>query len=218
MFMKEKIKKLTPEWLWNVLRVIKRFKFIIIYRYWGRPVTVGETSKARDRRIRENFFKLYCNGKGLDIGFGGDLVTKNSVGFDFEHGDAQILKGVADESYDFVYSSHTIEHLPDPSEAVKNWFRVLKPGGYLIIYLPHRDLYEKKKQLPSRFNPNHLNYFLIDQDEGPNTIGIVPLIKRTLTGFEIIYANECNEGHTITDPLIHSDGEYSIEVIVKKKS
>jgi hypothetical protein len=33
---------------------------------------------------------------------------------------------------------------------------------------------------------------------------------------EIIYANECNEGHTITDPLIHSDGEYSIEVVVKK--
>ncbi len=59
---------------------------------------------------------------------------------------------------------------------------------------------------------------MIDQDEGPNTIGIVPLIKRTLTEFEIIYANECNEGHTITDPSIHSDGEYSIEVVVMKKS
>ena len=196
----------------------KRFKQIVIYRYWGRSIIIGETSKARNRKIKEDFFKQYCNGKGLDIGFWGDLVTEYSVGFDFEHGDAQMLKGVADVSFDFVYSSHTIEHLPDPSEAVKNWFRVLKPGGYLIIYLPHRDLYEKKKQLPSRFNPNHLNYFLIDQDEGPNTIGIVPLIRRTLTGFEIIYANECNEGHTITDPSIHSDGEYSIEVVVMKKS
>jgi len=63
-----------------------------------------------------------------------------------------MLKGVADETYDFVYSSHTIEHLPDPSEDIKNWFRVLKPDGYLIIYFPHRDLYEKK-QLPLRFNP-----------------------------------------------------------------
>jgi len=134
-----------------------------------------------------------------------------------EHGDAQILKGIADETYDFVYSSHTIEHLPDPSEAIKNWFRVLKHGGYLIIYLPHRDLYEKKKELLSRFNSNHIHYFLIDQDDEPNTIGIIPFIKRSLTGVEIIYAKECNEGHTITDPLKHSDGEYSIEVVVKKK-
>lgn len=217
MMMKEKVKKLTPAWLWNVLRVIKRFKLIIIYRYWRRPVTSGETSKARNRRMREGFFELFCSGEGLDIGFGGDLVTNNSTGFDFEHGDAQMLKGVADETYDFVYSSHTIEHLPDPSEAIKNWFRVLKHSGYLIIYLPHRDLYEKKKQLPSRFNPNHIHYFLIDQDDEPNTIGIIPLIKRSLTGVEIIYAKECNEGHTITDPLKHSDGEYSIEVVVKKK-
>ncbi len=215
--MKEKLKNITPELLWNVLRHVKRFYLILIYRYWKRPVTFGETSKAHDRRIREGFFELFCSGIGLDIGFGGDLVTKNSTGFDFEHGDAQKLKGVADERYDFVYSSHTIEHLPDPSEAIKNWFRVLKPHGYLIIYLPHRDLYEKKKHLPSRFNPTHLHYFLLDQDEEPHTIGIVPLIKRAITGYEIIYAKKCSEGHTITDPLIHSDGEYSIEVVVKKK-
>jgi len=215
--MKEKLKKLTPEWLWNILKVINRYRLIIIYRYWGRPSTIGESSKARNRRIREGFFDNYCTGKGLDIGFGGDLIAENADGFDFEHGDGQVLKGINDESYGFVYSSHTIEHLPDPSEAIKNWFRVLKPGGYLIVYLPHRDLYEKKKSLPSRFNPTHLHYFLLDQDEEPHTIGIVPLIQKTITGYEIIYAKECSEGHTITDPLMHSDGEYSIEVIVKKK-
>ena len=143
--MKEKLKNITPELLWNVLRDIKRFYLIVIYRYWKRPVTLGETSKAHDRRIREGFFELFCNGIGLDIGFWGDLVTKNSTGFDFEHGDAQKLEHIEDESFDFVYSSHTIEHLPDPSEGIKNWFRVLKSGGYLIIYLPHRDLYEKKE-------------------------------------------------------------------------
>jgi hypothetical protein len=57
---------------------------------------------------------------------------------------------------------------------------------------------------------------LIDKDEEPDTIGIVPLIKRTITEYEIIYAKKCGEGNTITDPLIHSDGEYSIEVVIKK--
>ena len=88
----------------------------------------------------------------------------------------------------------------------------------MSIYLPHRVLYEKKKTLPSNFNPDHRNFFLIDKDEIPDTIGIVPLIERTLNDFEIIYAKECSEGHTITDPAIHSDGEFSIEVVIRKKN
>jgi SAM-dependent methyltransferase len=104
----------------------------------------------------------------------------------------------------------------NPDVALKNWYRVLKKGGYLIIYIPHRDLYEKKNALPSRFNPTHTHFFLIDRDELPDTLGIIPLIKRNLTGYEIIYAKICDLGHTILDPMLHSDGEYSIEVVVKK--
>lgn len=181
-----------------------------------RPFVPGETSKARLRRIRESFFENYLYGNGLDIGFGGDLVVANARGWDFEHGDAQYLNGLEDEQFDFVYSSHTLEHMPNPGIALRNWYRVLKKGGYLIIYIPHRDLYEKKNTLPSRFNPTHTCFFLIDRDELPDTVGIIPLIKRNLTRYELIYAKECNEGHTITDPFLHSDGEYSIEVVLKK--
>ena len=87
----------------------------------------------------------------MDIGFGGDSIVPNATGWDFEHGDAQYLKGLNDEQFDFVYSSHTLEHMQDPAVALKNWYRVLKKGGYLIIYIPHRDLYESKKTLPSKF-------------------------------------------------------------------
>jgi len=216
--MKEGLRKVLPMSIWKILRVLKKYWLIIKYRTIGRPLNLAETSKAKNRRLKENFFDLYCKGKGLDVGFGGDLITNEAEGFDFEHGDAQYLRGKKDNTYDFVYSSHTIEHLPDPSIAIKNWFRVVKPGGYLIIYLPHRDLYEKKKTLPSRFNPNHFNFFLLDKDEEPNTSGIVPLIERSVKNFELIYAKECSEGHTITDPMIHSDGEYSIEVVIRKKN
>jgi SAM-dependent methyltransferase len=181
-----------------------------------RPVVRAETFKAKQRRIKEGFFDKYTIGKGLDIGYGGDLVSPNAAGFDFEHGDAQYLAEINNEQYDFVYSSHTLEHLADPAAALKNWYRVLKKGGYLILYIPHRDLYEKKKSLPSRFNPNHTAFFLIERDEPPDTLGIVPLIEKTLSNYELIYAKECSEGHTIIDPKTHSDGEYSIEVVLKK--
>ena len=213
---KQSLKRILPFSFWKILRWGKKNWLILKYRTIGRGYGPAETSKARERRLRENFFDLYCNGKGLDVGFGGDPVTKNADGYDFEHGDAQYLKSVKNNSYDYVYSSHTIEHLPDPSVAIRNWYRVIKPGGYLIIYLPHRELYEKKKTLPSRFNPNHLHFFLPEDDEKPDTIGIIPLIKRSIRNFELVYIKECNEGHTITDPLLHSDGEYSIEVVIRK--
>ena len=101
--------------------------------WFGRPQCDGETSKARGRRIESGFFERYCSGEGLDIGYGGDLLKAGCVGWDWEHGDAQYLATVDDESFDFAYSSHTLEHLHDPAEALRNWFRVIRHGGYLIL-------------------------------------------------------------------------------------
>ena len=216
MSLKENIKKYVPLPLWNILKIIKLNYLKFVYLRGYRPEVKGESTKARNRREKENFFELYCKGKGLDIGFGGDLILPDATGWDFEHGDAQYLNGLTDKSFDYVYSSHTLEHVTDAGESLKNWWRVLKPGGYLILYVPHRDLYEKTKKLPSRFNPTHLRFFLIDEEDLPDTVGIIPLIKRTLTNYEIIYVKECSQRHTITDPEKHSDGEYSIETVVKK--
>jgi len=190
----------------------------LYFRIFGRPLKALESTKARGRRSRENFFERFCTGKGFDIGYGGDLLTPNSVGWDVEHGDAQLLRNVRDCSYDFVYSSHTLEHMVDPVIALRNWWRVLRPGGHLLLYLPHRDLYEKRSTLPSRWNPDHKHFFLLDKDEAPDTKSILGLIRTALSGYEIIYAKECSEGHTITEPEVHSDGEYSIEVVVRKIS
>lgn len=42
-------------------------------------------------------------------------------------------------SYDFVLSSHTLEHSANPLQCLHEWRRVLKPGGALILVLPHKD-------------------------------------------------------------------------------
>ena len=41
-----------------------------------------------------------------------------------------------DESYDFIISSHVIEHIFDPIKALKEWYRVIKKGGYIFIIAP----------------------------------------------------------------------------------
>ena len=184
----------------------------------GRRRSFGETYKAKSRRDQEKFFDKYCQGVGLDIGYGGDPVTENVRGWDFEHGDAHYLQGLEDESFDFVYSSHLLEHLPDCEVALQNWWRVLKPGGYLILYLPHRDLYEKKKTLPSRFNNDHEHFFLPNNDELPDTKGLVPLFSRTLSDYELIYCKVCDQGYVNPGDTLQSEGEFSIEAVVKKSA
>lgn len=178
----------------------------------------GETAKAYNRRVREGFFEKYCNGEGLDIGYGNDILTPECSGWDLKNGDAQYLSSIEDESFDYVYSSHCLEHMRDVRVALENWFRVVKKGGYLIVAIPHRDLYEKKKELPSRWNSDHKHMFLIGKEELPDTLDIIQEIKCSLENYDIKYVKACDEGHTIIDPLQHSDGEYQIEVVIKKKN
>ncbi len=53
--------------------------------------------------------------------------------------EATQLETIADEAYDFVLSSHCLEHVADPIRALQEWSRVLCPGGLLALVMPHRD-------------------------------------------------------------------------------
>lgn len=48
------------------------------------------------------------------------------------------LRGVEDERYDFVLSSHTLEHLANPLGALAEWRRVVRVRGHLMMVLPHK--------------------------------------------------------------------------------
>lgn len=176
----------------------------------------GETSKAYNRRQKEKFFERFCKGEGLDIGCGNDVVIKGCYGWDLAHGDAQYLATIEDESLDYVYSSHCLEHMVDVRVALKNWFRVLRKGGYLLLYIPERDLYEKRKRLPSRFNPHHRHMFKLGQSDEFDTLDIIEEIKESLDGYEIIYAKICDDGYEVLPEHIQSSGEYSIEIVLQK--
>jgi SAM-dependent methyltransferase len=61
---------------------------------------------------------------------------------------AEDLSPFGDESLDFVIANHLLEHLEQPIQALKEFQRVLKPGGVLYMALPDRRLtFDKARAL-----------------------------------------------------------------------
>ncbi len=168
----------------------------------------GETHKAFDRRVKENWFEQYApeESSGIDIGCGSDPLNQTFRRWDKADGDATLMDGVPDECFQTVYASHVLEHLSDHQTAVANWWRILKPGGYLIVIVPHRDLYERKTELPSKWNQEHKRFWLPDdlQQVLASVTGTTPLIRILSDGWKELPLDQ------------HPVGEYSIEGIVRK--
>jgi len=167
-----------------------------------------ETSKAYSRRKRDGFFDL-LRGRGIDIGCGDDPVTSDCVQWDKAQEDAQEMFGVLEESFDWVYSSHCLEHLVDVQAALRRWWTLIKPGGLLILFVPCRDLYEKKQRLPSQMNAEHKHFFLPEHDDPPDTIGLLPLCRALFPDGKMVRFQVC-------DAWCESGQEYSIECILQK--
>ena len=133
-----------------------------------------ETSKALIRRLHDSrFASRYFVGNGIDIGCGDDSLIKYQQQFpliadvkswDIPDGDAQYMKSVDDNTFDFVHSSHCLEHLYDPYEAFRNWIRICKSGGHIVTTIPDEDLYEQGVW-PSTYNGDHKTTWTIAKTE-----------------------------------------------------
>ena len=142
-----------------------------------------KTNKLRDA----SFYHQFLTGKIIDIGGGADLVTPSAERFDIEDGDANFITRYRDpESFDSVHSSHCLEHMHDPESALREWWQLVKPGGYMVLVVPDEDLYEQGFW-PSIFNLDHKNTFRIHENESwsPVSFNIKELIRK-LSNVEII--------------------------------
>lgn len=112
----------------------------------------------------------FTRGKGLDLGCGPNKAFPHFVGVDsgkdtelfgldiqpdVQVDDAGHLPMFDDASQDFVFSSHLLEHIEDYAAALKEWWRVIRPGGYLVLYLPHRDFYPRIGQPGANIDHKH---------------------------------------------------------------
>lgn len=81
--------------------------------------------------------KHFCKGIGLDIGCG-RWVMPGATPIDKSLGDdAAALPG---GYWDYIFSSHLLEHLEDPIAVLAHWKTRLKLNGVLFLYLPHPDM------------------------------------------------------------------------------
>lgn len=186
---------------------------------WGK--NVGEESrKTWEKKFEQNrtsFFDKYMSGKGLDIGGTGYLKdvlpilpTATIVDLDYPGYNGHILP-FADNSQDYVYSSHTLEHIKSFQEPIREWFRVVKPGGYIIVTVPHRDLYEKKDVLPSIWNPDHKRFYT------PQSLLLEFEITLKKNSYRVRHLQENDEGHDYNQsPDEHSKWLYEIECCIQK--
>ena len=53
--------------------------------------------------------------------------------------EASDFSDIDSAAFDFVLSSHVIEHLANPLRGLREWGRVLRDGGVLVLVVPHKD-------------------------------------------------------------------------------
>ena len=67
------------------------------------------------------------------------------------------LHAISDHSYEFLLSSHNLEHFANPIRALKEWQRIVKPGGGLLVVLP-----DYRKTPDRRRKPTAISHLLDD--------------------------------------------------------
>lgn len=162
-----------------------------------------ETSKGFEQRKCRNRIIEFLRGVILDVGCGDEKITPRSIGVDREGKGADIrmdlsktkaLSLFANKQFDTVFSSHFLEHIADYKGMLREMWRVLKENGYLVLYLPHKNLYPRIGEEGA--NPTHRHDFLPEDIlEKMAEIGSYRLVRN----------------------VTHSeDDEYSFELVLQK--
>lgn len=193
----------------------------------------GVTAISIQRRLADSRFSTrYFVGCGLDVGGGQDSLAcyselfpriQNVFVYDVTHGDAQTLRNVPGESFDFLYSSHCLEHLRNPQEALGNWIRVVKPGGHLVINVPDEDLYEQG-HWPSRYNTDHKVTFTLFKRHSwsPVSINVMDLVANVADRASPLALHLVDQGYRYSLQSMNVDqtrtplAEAAIEIVLRK--
>jgi SAM-dependent methyltransferase len=177
-----------------------------------------ESRKSYAAKIESGFFAKYLSGPNvMEIGYRGYEegtmpIVPQSIGVDVGYpGYEGASFPFADGSFDAIYSSHCFEHIGDWLGVLRDWYRLLKVGGFLVIVVPHQLLFERKRSLPSPINPDHKRFYT------PRS-----LLGEIETAFEEnsyrvrhLVENDAGFDYAIM-PYQGTDGCYEIELVVEK--
>ena len=184
----------------------------------ARPIGY-ESSKMFDIRDRHGFWTAFASGRTvLDIGYRGGTpgalpVLPHAVGVELgDEGYNGLQLPYGTETVDTVHSSHVLEHVADDVATLREWFRVLKIGGFLITFVPHAFLYERRLSVPpSRWSPEHLRSY--------TSATLLAAVERALppNSYRVRHNADCDCGYDYTLPLHqHPQGALEIELVLQK--
>lgn len=169
------------------------------YMAWNQEFSQGyESRKCRYRIIK------YLKGVVFDLGCGNEKIWTGAIGIDISGKSASFHIDLSDPSAlnifsegcaDVVFSSHLLEDFFNTEAQLKAWWRLVKPNGHMILYLPHKDFYPNIGQPGS--NPNHKKDF--------SPVDILTIMHR-FASFNVVSNNSYN-----------GKDEYSFELILQKK-
>jgi SAM-dependent methyltransferase len=115
----------------------------------------------------------YCRGCGIDVGSQGApafpwlwQLDLPEAEFEVYNGGAPLkgpvqLRGrgehlpVESNSLDVVVSSHLLEDFEDWTPLLAEWIRVIKPGGFLVVLIPDKELWAQAMARGQMGNPAH---------------------------------------------------------------
>jgi ubiquinone/menaquinone biosynthesis C-methylase UbiE len=137
--------------------------------------TVGRRNQsAREDWLESSLARFEAGSRILDAGAGTqqyrrfcehlDYVSQDFAAYDgrgdgeglqtgeFDYGDLSIVSDIVDipepsASFDAIMCVEVLEHLPDPADAIREFSRLLKPGGELVLTAPFDSI--------SHFAPHH---------------------------------------------------------------
>lgn len=165
------------------------------------------TEATKTRQLWNDAMLALFKGKGIDIGCGVDPVFPGVECFDQPQGDANRITDHVQGLYDFVFSSHCLEHMRDPRAALSEWYKLVRPGGHMVVLVPDEDLYEQGC-FPSIFNGDHKFTFTLAKASSwsPRSINVYELARAT--GGEVVSLALQDHGY---DRRLqrHAPGEWS---------
>jgi ubiquinone/menaquinone biosynthesis C-methylase UbiE len=186
----------------------------------------NETKKCYHRRMIQNHLSKLI-GNGIDIGPGNDCFIPsegNCIRWDKKDGNnGLIFDDIYNNYFDYLYSSHCLEHIKDYDKAINKWIDIVKVGGYLYIVVPDFNLYEGGLSIS---NPFHKVAFSINKKSDPNIplVNIMELFYLKLYHrVEILYISLCDQNYnykigTKEDQTRKNDVLAHIEIMLKKIS